>query len=209
MIGLAFAILNKGESMRMRDQIHRIETKLNELLDYQDESYVLTPEDAKDIEKLVHFLKSLENKLGYFISNFHELMPEEKEIAIIFKDTRYDIKHRFVIMQEYLFEKNPIQKLRFVGLTGQELLLKLSVVDLSEQELEELILSYEDVKESENETEIENKKQGLREKLEQFFDHADTVMGSLGEAGIPGAGAAGEAKTVGEKILAWIRKSKK
>ncbi|MBN4046084.1 hypothetical protein JYT57_00200 [Nitrosarchaeum koreense] len=33
LIGLAFAVLNKGEAMKMRDQIHRIESKLDKILE--------------------------------------------------------------------------------------------------------------------------------------------------------------------------------
>ena len=38
-IGLAFAVLNKGDNIRMRDQVHRIESKLDKILEHRDDVF--------------------------------------------------------------------------------------------------------------------------------------------------------------------------
>jgi len=110
-------------------------------------------------------------------------------------------------MTNYLNEYQPIQELEKAGLTGSELKLKLFLVSESYNGL----LNYERKNEKRDYPGTRgNLGQRIRRRIEhwmKYFDHANTILGSLGSLGIPGAEAISEFKSAIEIFLKWWKKA--
>ena len=140
--------------------------------------------------------------MKFFVRHYQDMVPGDKATSESYEKASDAIKQRFDDLVNYLEKEKPVLKLDSVGLLGPELDLKIQAFESSLQRLKE----FKVFSENSNDREEWNKqKSPIRNVVEEVMDHGDTILGSLGEAVIPGAGAIGEVKTVGEKVLKWIR----
>lgn len=167
--------------------------------------------DDSDIDKIINFSKTLQNRLDYFIEARviyfqNKQQPTRKVLLQAWDETSV----HFDTMLHYLREKRPVKELESVGLVGASLDLKLILVEQSLQELIEVEESFQregglvDEKQPPSRWRFQNR---IKKSWEKYLDHANTMLGSLGSAGVPGADAIDEFKSVIEKILKWRRRA--
>ncbi len=169
------------------------------------------------ITKLVTYSNQLEERMEFFVTYrasffINENMSDDFQISIILlKKAWKQAKPRIYELRAYLQEYNPIEKLESVGLTGPELDFKLALVNDSFIELmkidEKFSKNIDEVNESKNNRSSAQLIRRLADKWEKYFDHADTVLGSLSIAGVVGADGISEIKTGVEKILKWYKRA--
>jgi len=170
----------------------------------------------EDVDDLVLFLKQLNDKMDFFMLNrahyfFVDPLFDNSNDYSLLNLAWKSIKPRFEKLQNYLYNQQSYEQLHEVGLTGNELQLKLYVVKQSLSELETQEKKFQKI------AELKGRGKGfrfwhwlrkLKEKWEKYFDHSNTILGSLGSAGLPGSEAINEFKIVLEKLLHWWKKQK-
>lgn len=175
-----------------------------------------------DTTKLIIFLDKLEEQIDYFLEKRAKLYFEHAEsdskinenanLMHLLVTAWAETKPRFKELRNSIQSKDFNQKLKSVGLTGPELKLKLTVVDESYYDLqmeEEKFGSYDERIGRGSGLKFWHKLMKLKEKWEKYLDFADTILGSLSSAGMPGADAISEIKETVEKLLSWWRTRKK
>jgi len=162
-----------------------------------------------DSKKLKEFLTHLELKMNIYVHEWGPLFLKIKnnkngEKTRLMFNAWNETREQMNELRSIITSEESLVKLKLVGLTGSSLDFKLSLVEESVEELEEL--ERLEIEEG-NFSDMPKKRLGLLKKLKKswgkYFDHADTIIGSMGAAGLPGADAVGEFKTVLEKILNW------
>lgn len=165
--------------------------------------------EIEDSKKLTEFSHHLEHKIHFFVSNrgpsFLKIRNDKnaKKSSLMFEAWK-ETKPRFEELRENLSSNESITKLKDAGLTGFSLAFKLILVEEATEELmkeEDFFTEEKDY--SDKPKNRLNKLRKLKKFWRKYFDHADTIVGSMGVAGIPGAEAIGEFKTSLEKILDW------
>lgn len=164
------------------------------------------PEYNEDITELIKFIKKMHTLIEIFIEYHPILMPEDEKTLKNYKKAWEKVQPRFRIAEKYLEHEKPILDLIEAGLVDSELILKIQVCTDKMENV--IVLRKEHQKMGDNEQKNE-KLNHLGYSLEEAMDHGDIILGSLAEAGIPGVGAIGEIKTIGEKIMKWWRNKKK
>jgi len=164
--------------------------------------------EKTDYKKLEEFLQELEYKMDLFVyewgPSFLKIKNnDDTKKARLMREAWKETSPRFKELQKYLSSEESIEKLEKVGLTASSLAFKLSLVEESIEEINKVMESKTMVETSD----IPKKRLGFLKKLkkpwQKYFEHADTIIRSMGVAGIPGADAIGEFKTSLEKILNW------
>ena len=169
------------------------------------------------ITKLVTFSNQLEERMEFFVNNRASIFFKNKKSSdihnnLILLEKAWEItSERFYELQKYLEEFESIEELEKVGLTDSELDFKLALVNDSLIELKEIDKRYSkkllEKNDSNNRRSISQKIRRLADHWEKYFDHADTILGSLSVAGVPGADGISEIKTGVEKVLKWYRRA--
>lgn len=181
-----------------------------------------TNNTESDTTKLIIFLDKLEERLNYFLKERAKLYFETQELnrrtnenvnlmrllVTAWEETR----PRFKDLKNSIQSRDYAGKLKLVGLTGPELKLKLLVVDESYDDLqieEEKFGFYDERTGRGSGLRFWHKLMKLKEKWEKYLDFADTILGSLSSAGLPGADAISELKETVEKLLSWWKTRKR
>ncbi len=169
-----------------------------------------------DIQKIIFTLKTLEKKINEFMKTrahdfFNEPLFSKSYDYSLLSDGWISNKDHFYELISYLEREKPLRKLKDGGLTGKELDLKLHAVEQALQELESQEEKFQSFK-------PEGKSKGfkiwhqlnkLKNFWQQYLDHINTILGTLGVLGIPGSDAINEFMMVLEKLLKWWNKRKK
>lgn len=161
-----------------------------------------TNSDLEAIQLLTAFLDNLEKELKRDVELI-DLVQDYPDLKNLLGEVLRVAEERFKLCRYHLNEKKPYLVLQEHGLTGVELRLKLGVVVIADKEIEQ---AWNEMQNSSGPPPgiTSRVKNWIKRKLEV----SDIIMGSLAEAGIPGAGALEEIKTVIEKIIKW-REGKK
>jgi len=164
--------------------------------------------DNSDVEELIKFLQQLEERLRIFIEEDSEYFIKRYPKKIFgksinqWKQAWENTQLHFKSARDYLVIIKSTESLENVGLTGSELQIKLMVLEEAYDELMELESRF--FKKSKSEKKSTGQRfRRLKDHREKYFDHADTILSSLGNVGIPGIDAISEFKTVIEKVLKW------
>ena len=164
--------------------------------------------EIEDSQKLTEFSHHLEHKIDFFVFNrgpsFLKIrIAKNTEKSYLMFQAWKETKPRFEELRNNLSSDESITKLKDVGLTGSSLAFKLSLVEEAIEELMKEEDFFEEKNYSDKPKNRLSKLRKLKKSWRKYFDHADTIIGSIGAAGIPGADAIGEFKTGLEKILDW------
>jgi len=169
--------------------------------------------NTTSITKLVTFSNHLQERMDFFVTNRASIFFKNKKSTdfhnnlILLEKAWEKTSKRFNKLQKYLEELKSIEELEKVGLTDSELDFKLALVNDSLIELKEIDKRFSEILEEKNEfnnkRSISQKIRRLADHWEKYFDHADTILGSLSIAGVPGADGISEIKTGVEKVLKW------
>ena len=169
-----------------------------------------------DIQKIISMLKTLKRKINEFMKIrahdfFNEPLSSNSYDYSLLSDGWISNQEHFSELITYLEKRKPTKKLKDGGLTGKELSLKLHVV---EQALQELELQEENFQSFTPEGrskgfKIWHQLNKLKNFWQQYLDHINTILGTLGVIGIPGSDAINEFVMLLEKLLKWWNKRKK
>jgi hypothetical protein len=153
------------------------------------------------VKKLIAFLNNLESDLGNIIEKSEVLLADYPELQSLLKGAFKLQEPRFFEMRTYLQNEKLFEILMTHGLVGTELNLKLGIINMARGKAKEAETAFV------NSTGVEksNNKSKWRRWLGRLLEGSDIIMDSLAEAGIPGAGALGEFKSVTEKLVAWFK----
>lgn len=152
--------------------------------------------EKNDIKRILDFLYALKIQLNYFFENYEILMRNYPESKIYFIKAWDEVKPNFEKIESNLHRDDINIRLSKVGLTGAQLTLKLHVYYLTLNKIKNAEMDYR------RRTFRGRARTGGR--WRKYFgwalEHGDTILGSLGEAGVPGVGVISEFKQVAEKL---------
>ncbi len=159
----------------------------------------------EDLEKIINFIRDTEKDFEHFISRYHDIVPEHSGLFDTFNLAWRDVKPRFYELVIYLEKEKPLGKLAAVGLTGNQLNLKLRVLDSVRIESKKAEREFDAVPSSEK----PQKRSIWRRAWGWFLDQANNILGSLASAEVPFADLISEFKGGMESLLQQEHSSEK
>lgn len=169
-----------------------------------------------DIQQIILRINKLKIKIDDFIKYramdfFNDPLISNRNDSRLLSNGWSDNKEYFSVLTSYLEKKRPLQKLKEGGLTGSQLKLKLHLVDqsLKELELQEKKFQLFKPEGKSKGFKIWHELKTLKNFWQQYFDHINTILSTLGVMGIPGSDAINEFVMLLEKLLHWWNTRKK
>jgi len=150
-----------------------------------------------DIRRIIEFLEDIWKQLDEFIQKLEMIIPKNPNMYGYFQLAWEDVQPHFDKMEYYLEHSKTVKrKLDKVGLTGNQLTLKLEVYYYARNKAISAESEF-----IHSDSLLEKNRSWWKKLLGWTFENGDTILGSLGEAGIPGVGAFTEIKEVAEKMI--------
>lgn len=156
-----------------------------------------------DINRLIKFIKDLQIDMGFFVEQYQKIVPEHDDLHETFDLAWSETKPNFTDAIKYLHDKKPYSALSEVGLTKNQLNLKLKVFYLARKEFQTAKENFDYSEKAPKE------RRTLSKAINWLFEHGDTILGSLGSIGIPGTDAIKEFIDVGKILIQKLKGRKK